>query len=279
MYISPQSIRRLQQVHGVLSRLNPEAEPEARTLPGRMQPQANVIVLTGSFNPPTTAHIALLKEAQLYARAHQPMYLYAAISKKIVNKEHVERPLLIDRIILLEDVLRRRIPHAGLLLFNRGLYVEQAQALRRSFPHVQKIYFLMGFDKILQILDPRYYEDRNEALQALFQQAELLVAPRGSASHNDLTALLQQTENQPYARYIHALPFGPQYREVSSTHVRKDEYLYGDNTLQEVRAFMRHTRAYKPPLLLPDGTELNEYENRVKYLTQLFAPKNEMSET
>ena len=103
---------------------------------------------------------------------------------------------MLDRIILLDTLLKQRLPHTGIMLFNRGLYVEQAEAVRASFPTVRRLFFLLGFDKIVQILDPHYYEDRDAALKTLFSLAELLVAPRGSANSDTLSELLRQLQNQ-----------------------------------------------------------------------------------
>jgi len=198
------------------------------------------------------------------------MQLYAAFTKLTVDKEAVERPLLLDRIMLLDVLRRRRLPHAGIMLFNRGLYVEQAEAIRRSFPRVRRIFFLMGFDKIVQIFDPHYYADRDTSLAALFNLAELLVAPRGNAGEDDLAALLCQPQNERFARYIHALPFSTNYRNVSSTHVRQGTGEYTHDIPQEVRQFMRETRAYARPLPRRDGSEVDYYAERVKCLNKLL---------
>src|SRR5437660_12322631 len=99
-HASPRTIQRLKRIQSLLDQLHPEAAPQALIVPGSPQPHDNIIVFPGSFNPPTTAHLALLKQAQQYTRSHlstSPTYLYAAISKHIVDKEHVERPLLLDR--------------------------------------------------------------------------------------------------------------------------------------------------------------------------------------
>ncbi len=53
-----------------LNQLQPEAEPRAYIVPGAPEPRGGVIVFPGSFNPPTTAHIALLKQAREFARVH-----------------------------------------------------------------------------------------------------------------------------------------------------------------------------------------------------------------
>jgi nicotinic acid mononucleotide adenylyltransferase len=269
---SPWTLQRFKRIQVLLDQLQPEAESRAYVVPGAPEPRAGVLVFPGSFNPPTTAHIALLKQAREFARAHEPMTLYAAFSKRTVDKEAVERPLLLDRIVLLDDILRKRLPHAGILLFNRGLYVEEAEALQHSFPRVKRILFLLGFDKIVQILDPHYYKDRDAALSDLFKRAELLVAPRGDAGEEELDELLHQKQNEQFARFIHPLPFNGAYRNVSSTAVRLGARGAASEVPQEVRQFMRETYAYAPPMKKRDGSEVDYYGLHVHYLYHLLHP-------
>jgi len=276
-HISMQTIHRLKRIQELLERLDPNAPPQALVVPGSPVPRGTVIVFPGSFNPPTTAHLALMKRARDVIRFQdwstgkpEIVHLYAAISKHIVDKESVERPLLLDRVLLLDNLLRRRFSCTGILLFNRGLYVEQAQAVRTSFPQVRRLLLLVGFDKIVQILDPHYYDDRDASLHDLFALAELLVAPRGSEGKQSLDELLQRPENRPFARYIHALPFDPTYRDISSTQIRQHPGSHQGEIPREVQCFMRETRAYAPPLHLPDGSEIDFYAERVKLLETLL---------
>jgi nicotinic acid mononucleotide adenylyltransferase len=276
MYISPHMLPHLKKVQDLLNQLHPQAASQALIVPGSAPPRGNIIVFPGSFNPPTIAHLALLKQAQRFARqqSDQPLHLYAAFSKRTVDKEGVERPLLLDRILLLQTLLRKRLPHVGILLFNRGLYVEQAEAIRASFPRVRRIFFLMGFDKVEQILDPRYYEERDAALQALFRQAELMVAPRGQGQGQSLRELLDRPENRRFARFIHALPFDPLYRDISSTRIRQNSTAYTRDVPQEVRQFMRETRAYASPVRRADGSMVDVYAARGHALRQATAKVN-----
>ncbi|GCE19877.1 hypothetical protein [Dictyobacter kobayashii] len=273
MYISTTQLQRLKRVQRLLDHLQPTADPEVVCVPDTKEPNDTVIIFTGSFNPPTIAHLALLKQGSRYAETQrEPVHLYAAFSKRTVDKESVERPLLLDRVILLQDILRRRLPQAGILLFNRGLYVEQAQAIRHSFPRVKRILFLMGFDKIEQIFDPRYYKDRDASLAALFNLAELLVVPRGNDGEEALNKLLQQPQNQRFARYVRSQPFDASYRDISATLVREQAAGYLHDITHEVRRFMLGTRAYAQPVKRVDGSEVDIYNERIKYLSQLLGP-------
>jgi nicotinic acid mononucleotide adenylyltransferase len=270
LYLSQRTLHHLRLIQDQLDQLHVNAPPRALLVPGSPGPERRVIVFTGSFNPPTLAHLAMLKQARYYAQAHPPMSVYAAFTKLTVDKELVEYPLLLDRIALLQWILSKRQPHSGIMLFNRGLYVEQVQAIRASFSHVRRVFFLIGFDKVLQIFDPHYYKDRDAALEELFAQAELLVAPRGDEGARELEELLAHPENQRFARYVHALPLSSSYRNMSSTRVREKDPLALHEVPQEVRQFMRETRAYDPPLRHSDGSTRDYYGERVRDLTALL---------
>jgi nicotinic acid mononucleotide adenylyltransferase len=276
-YFSPRALHRFARIQEVLDQLNPDAEPQAHIVLGSPVPRGTIIVFPGSFNPPTTAHLALLKQAHQFverypeaAKKERQSIIYASFSKRTIDKEHVERPLLLDRVVLLDELLRHRLPGTGIVLFNRGLYVEQAKAIHKTFPRVKRLIFLLGFDKIVQILDPHYYADRDTALHELFALAELLVAPRGAEGAQELAELLKRSENRPFAEFIHPLPFNPAYRDVSSTHIRQCMEVHLRDIPHEVQRFIRKTRAYASPLHLPDGTEVDIYEERVKALQRLM---------
>jgi nicotinic acid mononucleotide adenylyltransferase len=272
--LSSSTIQHFRQVQSLLDQLDPQAPPQALVVPGSPTPEGKIVVFPGSFNPPTAAHLALLKQAWHFAREHGPMHVYAAISKHTTDKERVQRPLLLDRIILLETLLRRRVRHTGIILFNRGLYVEQAEAVHSAFPKVTKLYFLIGFDKIVQIFDPHYYKERDLALQELFALAEFLVAPRGEAGSAALKKLLDQPENRRFAVHIHAIPLSTAYRDISSTRIRQSPTAYGQEVPPEVSRFMHETHAYEPPLGLADGSKIDQYGERIQAIEALFKNAN-----
>lgn len=265
-------LRYYQRVSRLLESLGPDSQPRTIPSPRSARPGDKIIVFPGSFNPPTLAHLALLKQAHLFAHQQTGRWqIYAALSRYIVDKEVVERMTLLDRVVLLENVLKDEIKHAGILLLNRGLYVEQAQAIRESFPQVRKLYFLMGFDKIVQIFDARYYSDRDSALHALFRLAHLLVAPRGTNSENELQLLLNQPENKPFARYIHPLPLARQYQAISSTQIRQAQNPDTSTLPERVRDFITRTKPYTAPVSKQNGTISDPYAERTRALQSLLS--------
>jgi len=269
-HVSSHTIQRLKGIQALLDQLDPQAPSLALVVPGSPTPEGKIIVFPGSFNPPTIAHLALLKQAWQFARVHGPMLVYTALSTHITDKERVQRPLLLDRIVLLERVLRNHLRHTGIMLFNRGLYVEQAAAVRKAFPRVSDLYFLIGFDKIVQIFDPHYYKDRDQALHELFEQAEFLVAPRGEAGPEDVAELLNQLENRQYAAHIHTLPLNAVYRNISSTSIRQGLSVHEQEVPSEVQCFIHQTRAYDPPVIRQDGAKIDQYGERMRAIESIL---------
>jgi nicotinamide-nucleotide adenylyltransferase len=266
---SNRTVQRFRRVQLLLDELDPQKEPQVYAVPGSSAPREDIIVFPGSFNPPTTAHLALLKQARQFGRLHGGMLVYAAMSKRTTDKETVERPLLVDRILLLDTVLHNHLRHIGILLFNRGLYVEQAEAIRSQYPDVGKLYFLLGFDKIVQIFDARYYENRDKALRELFALADILVAPRAGAGPAELSALLAQPENAPFAAHVHALPLDASYRDISSSRVRQSLAAHEQDMPPEVRRFVRDTQAYASPVRSADGSIADVYGERAEAIKNI----------
>jgi len=182
------------------------------------QPCARLGLLAGSFNPPTAAHQTLAL-AGLEAGGLDTVWY--ALSTRTVDKEVVSGACLEDRLLML-DLMTADDDRLGVLLLNRGLYVDQARLVRAAFPTVGEIVFLVGFDKIVQIFDPRYYDDRDAALTQLFGLASFLVAPRGTDEAPALATLLDQPENRQFASAVRPLSLPTHLRAVASSSIRGD---------------------------------------------------------
>ncbi|PWT71266.1 MAG: hypothetical protein C5B60_11110, partial [Chloroflexi bacterium] len=108
----------------------------------------------------------------------------------------------------------------GVLVVNRGLYVEQVNLAHAQLSRDDELVVLVGYDKIVQILDPQYYTDRTRALDELFRRARFLVAPRGEATRAQLETLLAKPENRAYGGRVSYLPLAPRYLDDSATMAR-----------------------------------------------------------
>ena len=181
------------------------AAPESRAL----------AVLPGAFNPPTLAHVELARAAR--GRGFDVLF---SLSTHTIDKQDSPGLTLEERLHLLAEMAAAG-DRFGVVLQNRGLYAEQAEALRRSFPAVETLAFVVGMDKVGQIFAPRYYADLEDSLAALFGHARLLVAARAELDRSHLSRLLEREPARRFADRIEWLELDPRWREVSATAVRK----------------------------------------------------------
>jgi hypothetical protein len=119
----------------------------------------------GSFNPPTTAHLAIADAARRQRRLDR---VDLVISRVTLAKEHVELPLLEHRVGVLERI-GRRLPWLGVRITEAQLLADIAEGYD---------VVVLGADKWRQVLDPAWYgsEERRDA--AVARLPRLAVAPR-----------------------------------------------------------------------------------------------------
>jgi nicotinamide-nucleotide adenylyltransferase len=252
------------------------ATVEARTDPvgvalmggRRLRAATWVGFIAGSFNPLTRAHLALANAARRVAGLDTIIWVCAAVS---VDKERVERATLVDRLAQMRVFVAGR-RHEALVLLNRGLYVDEARILRPLLPPTAGLHILVGYDKIVQIFDPKYYTNRDATLRELFALADILVAPRGADGAAALSALLAHPANRPFAAHVHYLDVPHTYASDSSSEARA----LAARTYSDDAALMRllppagmalaqHTRAYQR---VPPG-EADAYGMRERWLAAL----------
>jgi nicotinamide-nucleotide adenylyltransferase len=221
----------------------------------------HIMLMPGSFNPITVAHQALSYSAQVWNRGQAlvrdaPSVIIWSYAIATINKEGVERASLVDRLAQLAAFGdRERSSPPIIMLFNRGLYLDQVRALRALLHPDATIHIIVGFDKILQIFDPRYYANRDASLQQLFSLATVLVAPRDGEGANELAAFLTRSENSLWADQVHPLDVPARFNALSSTRIRElaatepDAMDLRSNVPPEALALIRETGAYaqSPP--------------------------------
>lgn len=246
----------------VLEGLDPDGPPSL--VP--MEPVGawrSVALLAGSFNPPTAAHV-LLAERAGHEGFDGVLFVYA---RSTLGKDlHGLMPE--DRLLALRSLAERG--RTGVAACSAGLYADQAEAAARLFPGAD-VAFLVGADKVLEILDERWYEDRAEALGRLFELARLIVSPRASNGRQVLEAL-SRPENRRWSGRVSVLPLHPAVSDLSSTRVRG--LLQSGADLcglvpPRVADFLAEVEAFGRPRLV-GGEEVEPYRLRAQMIDALW---------
>ncbi|MGH9197097.1 MAG: hypothetical protein ACRD1T_15325 [Acidimicrobiia bacterium] len=188
-------------------------------------------VISGSFDPPTLAHLALA-EALREEGCRQVLLLY---SVRTLPKEEsplspggrAEPPLLDheERARCLAELTRRR-PWLFAAVCMESLIEEQALLIARRFPDAHPI-FGVGSDKLIQIFDPSWYSDHLASFERLFDAASLAYAIR-AGEESGVSQTLES--NERFASKIRKLSLSPALAEVSSREVRR---MLSEGTLPE----------------------------------------------
>ncbi|MCZ6449717.1 MAG: hypothetical protein O6918_02445 [Deltaproteobacteria bacterium] len=252
-------LERLIHFREILEGLNPADPPEAVLIDiGQEFSPARIGILSGSFNPPTLAHIELARRAKQTFKIDHILF---TISRVTIDKERVEGLSLEDRLLLL-SLIAEEEGSASVAAVNRGLYFEHALAFRSLLGTHSRIYFIVGMDKVIQIFDPRYYQDRDAALKILFTEAQLIAAGRHPWGKEELGKLLDREENRPYQDRVYSLTLPEEVRGLSSSELRtviaKGDSV-GGQLPKVVERFIAESGAYRPG-----------YENRTLLLDRLY---------
>jgi nicotinic acid mononucleotide adenylyltransferase len=129
-------------------------------------------------------------------------------------------PLLSEdqRLAVIEAFCEAR-PGIEPALCSHGLLAEQVEAAAARFP-ASTFALVMGSDKVRQLLDPWWYEDRERTLETLFSRASVLYAVR-SEDEGVVEGLLGQPRNRRWRERFLRLDVHPDVASVSSRGVRE----------------------------------------------------------
>jgi nicotinic acid mononucleotide adenylyltransferase len=174
-------------------------------------------VLPASFNPPTVAHEALVREAGVVVAFDEVLLI---VDQQAMDKECRGAPIE-DRLLMLLALYGDNA-RISLGIANRGLFLEKVEAMRAVYPGGEtEVFFIVGYDTIVRVLDEKYYADRDKALHSLFAQARFLVANRGGRDARGLRELFGREGNRTFAAQVQPLTLPPAMDQISSTLVRR----------------------------------------------------------
>ena len=173
-------------------------------------------IFPASFNPPTLAHLALIKEAMKQGKLDEIVIL---LDIQAMDKEAVGAAFE-DRLTMLKKVFGRN-PKVSIGLSNQGLFLEKLKPLRALYPAPIEWVFIVGFDTILRVMDKKYYQNRKKSLDELFEQSRFLVANRDHYERTAFEILFRRRENRKYAERVTFFILPEKFSSISSTLIRK----------------------------------------------------------
>jgi nicotinamide-nucleotide adenylyltransferase len=175
----------------------------------------SIALLSGSFDPMTVAHAALVEAASRLVDLVVLVY-----SARTLPKEGGAPAALLsqaDRLKVLERFCETR-PKTAVGLCSHGLLADQVMAARERFP-TQALFVVVGSDKVLQLLDPKWYEARDTVLDGLFREAQILYAER-AGEQGLVASVLRRPQNARWSDRFIRLEFPEAVASISSRSVR-----------------------------------------------------------
>ena len=121
---------------------------------------------------------------------------------------------------MLEAVSESR-PDYSIAAVNRARFVDKSQALRPHFPPDTLFTFVLGYDTLVRLFDPRYYSDMPKELDRLFDVSCVVAINRTDNTLEDVHRFLRRPECAAYLGRIKAMGLDPAFSSVSSTQVRE----------------------------------------------------------
>ena len=210
--------QKLESYTEAVSQLAPKGPPEARILKEPVDlavlASKRCLVLDAAFNPPTTAHWALAQESARVANA-ETILLQLAVTN--VDKG-IEGADLGQRLLMLEAISNSD-GRTGVSICSHARFVDKAAALARISPKTRFI-FAIGFDTLVRLVDPKYYQDMEADLEALFGIADFAVANRGDRDMSDLEGYLDNPALRSYENNIHQVILAQSLANISSSNIR-----------------------------------------------------------
>ena len=203
----------------LFDRLDPSGSPRIELI-HRAAPTSRDVrklgIFSGSFNPLTLAHAKMIEDTHT---AYQLDEMLLLLAKANVDKNVFGLPLA-ARLLTLKKYTAN-LPRFSVGVSSHGRYIDKVIALKAIFSPETEFHFIVGYDTLVRIFDPKYYTDFHAELQELFVAARFIVANRAEAGIKTIETFMAQPEIHRYTPYVSSLFLPDVYAYMSSTEVRE----------------------------------------------------------
>jgi nicotinate (nicotinamide) nucleotide adenylyltransferase len=212
-----------EQARGIIERAGAAGAPRIELIKRAQSPGARIGIFAASFNPPTNAHVELMRRARETFSLGETLALAGLAN---ADKPRYESSLE-DRLLMLALALAGN-PRVSIGLSSHAFYVDMLDALEEVYSAETDLHFIIGFDTFERVVDRedkytaryhRRFTDREAALKCLLARASLIVAGRAGAGRDEFRALVESDPVLSFER-VHYLDFPEELAERSATEVR-----------------------------------------------------------
>lgn len=240
-------IERLNELRRVLDGLDPTGPPRAaivrRAPEGIRGSGGRLGVMSASFNPPTRAHVRMAEEAGRLCGFGETLFVLA---KTNVEKGLYGAPL--EARLLMIDALAGSRPSCSVAAVSHPRFVDKAAALRACYPPGAEICFIVGYDTLVRLFDPKYYADMPADLRRMFASCRFVAANRGEHPSETVRRFLERPECREFADRITVMELDARHAGMSSSEVR-ERLRTGEGTSdlvpEEVERLIRQMGLYR----------------------------------
>lgn len=191
-----------------------------------------LLVLDSSFNPPHMGHYTLVKKAL----DHYKQDLHVLLLLSVNNADKPPKPATFDKrlemMCLMAGMLQEEnIPTSvGITVF--GKFMDKSAAIQKDFCAEAAVVYLVGFDTVVRIFDPKYYKPQlpSEALREFMSQTELFCLTRDTGAGvqaqlaycGDIAKGVYEPDiPRQWAGKVHVVPNDDRFSSVSSSEIRE----------------------------------------------------------
>ncbi|KAH3668835.1 hypothetical protein OGAPHI_002590 [Ogataea philodendri] len=235
-----------------------------------------ILVLDSSFNPPHNGHFSLIAKSMNHSRLDDHSMSHTSINSKSVllllsvkNADKGVQPAKFeDRLAMMykmADHISEQLGVAcGVGITNCSLFVDKAKEIQNYLAETQsnnlKLTFLLGYDTLIRLLDPKYYvpQKLGDALGSFFSTNDCFVLTRKNTSlslEDQLSFVGMIKDGQladvpaTWADKIHVVSGDDKNLNVSSSDIRKliqaNETSWTSNTMPKVAEYITSHHPYQ----------------------------------